>query len=65
MAVPNSGVYHLVNGPHGCGKSTALMEAVSVTPGTVYFEVRSDTFPMALAKTLSIDFDCLTLSITT
>ena len=30
-----------------------------MSPGTVYFEVRSDgTFPMALAKTLSIDFDC-------
>ena len=57
MTLPRSGVYYLVKGPHGSGKSTALKEAVSVSPpGTLYFEVRPDgTFPLALAETLSID----------
>ena len=62
MTLQRSGVYNLVNGPHGCGKSTTLKEAVAVSvspPGTVYVEVRSDgSFPMALAETLSIDFAC-------
>ena len=48
MTMQRSGVYHLVNGPHGCGKSTTLREAVSVSPRTLYFEISSDgTFPMA------------------
>ena len=59
MTMQSSGVYHLVNGPHGCGKPTALREALSVSPGTLYFEISSDgTFPMALAEALSIDIPC-------
>ena len=60
LTMQRSGVYYLVKGPHGCGKSTALKEAVSVSPpGTLYFEISSaGTFPGALAETLAIDMPC-------
>ena len=60
MTMQRSGVYYLVNGPHGCGKSTALKEAVAVSPPrTLYFEVSAEgTFPLALAETLSIEMPC-------
>ena len=64
MTEQRSGVYFLVIGPHGCGKSTALREAVSVSPRTLYYEVSSDgDFPQTLAKALSIDFGCFSGSI--
>lgn len=64
MTEHRSGVYYVVLGPHGCGKSTALMEAVSVSPRTVYAEVSSDgDFPQTLATALSIDFGCFSGSL--
>ena len=56
---PRKGVYHVVLGPHGCGKTTALKEAVALSQGVVYFSASSDgNFPMDLAAALSIDFAC-------
>ena len=54
----------MVNGPHGCGKSTALKEAVSLSPRTLYYEVSSDgDFPQTLAKALAVDFGCFSGSL--
>ena len=52
---PRQGVYHVVLGPHGCGKTTALKEAVALSQGVLYFAATSaGNFPMALAAALNI-----------
>ena len=63
MTTKRSGTYGFANGPHSCGKPTALKETVLVSPGTVYVEVDLDgTFPMKLAEALSIHFFCPSFS---
>ena len=57
-----AGLFYLVEGPHGCGKTTALQEAVVLSPpGVLYYEVSDGTqvnFAVELASALGIDFAC-------
>lgn len=46
-----------MHGPHGCGKSTVLRNAVVLTPRSLYVEVDAHgTFPEEFARALLIDF---------
>jgi KaiC/GvpD/RAD55 family RecA-like ATPase len=55
-----TGVYYLLEGPHGSGKTTALKSAVqAVSNNIIYLTVdQSKDFGISLANTLSIDLGC-------
>ena len=55
-----TGMYYLVEGPHGCGKTTALRYAAeAIGDNIAYVTVdHSADFGMSLANALSIDLGC-------
>ena len=55
-----TGMYYLVEGPHGCGKTTALRYAAEViSDNIVYVAVdQKQDFGRSLANALSIDLGC-------
>ena len=55
-----TGMYYLVEGPHGCGKTTALRYAAEVISDNIAYVAvdHSADFGMSLANALSIDLGC-------
>ena len=57
------GFYYFFSGPHGCGKTTVLMEAVSLFhTGVLYHHLDGDDYLECLASAFSIDFACTSSS---
>ena len=56
---PLYGLYHVLEGPHGCGKTTAVQYALNTIGfGAVYISVELDQFDESLASAFNLGYIC-------